>query len=170
MSEESKRETWKNNLYGDYWYQTLDTRGRIGHKAAKPNRPFSLTVEERRLNEESVAMDDQNPFRNGTFSPVTLVDTVEEYEEIVSDPNVRSEGDIKDLLDLNAKELRAELAKIDSKAILSILMTEVSGEDSDYSAAKIRAVKDRHGEVVGEIKVKPALGPSEAPKENPHLV
>ena len=147
-------EIWENRNRSEIWINRTDFKGEIQSVRIPPGQRVEITPEDRiRYNQEAAWDSSLDWFSNGALSQVQLLDTAEDYEELVANPNTRSESEIKDLLNLNANELKKELAKITSPLVLQRLKGYVESDEADkadnITVAKVKAVNARFEELNG---------------------
>ena len=87
MSEVVKKETWKNATLGSIGILKLDVRGIEQGTVVRAGKTVSLTVDERRLNQDHAASKAKDLFSNGALTPIRLIDDEQmtesaEYKEI----------------------------------------------------------------------------------------
>ncbi len=132
-------ETWKSNAAGmatikksvDGKLQPLTLRGR---------RVFHVTPNERRMNEAEHATDALNPWKNGTFTAVRLIDSEADAEEIKANPHQMTEQDMKDLLLGHHKTFDKRVAEISNVAILKVMRALADEMDDPSPSVKKVAV------------------------------
>jgi hypothetical protein len=136
-----EHETWENTGMSRVVLKKYSHSGELVDEMLNGRRKIMVTPHERRLNQELAANKHLDPFANGTLSPVHLIETADDLEEIKANPNLMSETDMKDLLKGHFKKLEARLAEIDSEPILNRLLEVASEEDASLS--KVNAIKTR---------------------------
>ena len=144
------REIWENKNKSQVWIMKENVRGDVESVPVRPGTRVELTVEDRQRNQEVSVDKSLDVFSNGMLSSVQLIDTAEDYEEVNSNPNSKSESEIRDLLELNANQLKKELAEIDSPLVIERLRDFVNSDDdkaSNVTVAKVKAVNARYEEL-----------------------
>jgi hypothetical protein len=147
-------ETWENKNRSEIWINRTDFKGEIQSVRIPPGQRIEITTDDRiRYNQEAAWDSSLDWFLNGALSQVHLLDTAEDYEELLSNPNTKSESELQDLLKLNANELKKELAKITSPLVLQRLKAYVESDEVDkaenITVAKVKAVNARFEELNG---------------------
>ncbi len=147
-------ETWENRNRSEIWINRTDFKGEIQSVRVPPGQRVEISPEDRiRYNQEAAWDSSLDWFSNGALSQVYLLDTAEDYEELVSNPNTKSETELRALLDLNANELKKELAQITSALVLQRLKGYVESDEADkadnITVAKVKAVNARFEELNG---------------------
>lgn len=96
-AEEQKLETWRNITRGRVVLQKYNSQGHLIDELIGGERQFHVTPAERRLNQERCANEELDPFANGTFAPVRLIDGEEDAKALADNPNVMSDSAMDDL-------------------------------------------------------------------------
>lgn len=155
-----EREIWRNLNLGDVWIDLNDPytpNMRVSHRIG-PGDQVSITTEERRFNQSRVPKKEQDLFTNGTLTPVQLVDSAADFEEIALSPNVKSETDLREMFGLPITKFKKELAEIDNVRLLERL-AELSGdEDINASVPQNRAIEARLADVRPDTDAERRLG------------
>lgn len=148
MNVSQDKELWENPNKGDVWPLVYDIQGNLVPTRVGPGQKIHLTAVERRINQERAYGPDGDLFQNGALSAVKVFDTAEDYEEIKSNSNTKSEKEIAELVKLPAPKLKKELETINSPFVMERLKELTEVEDSDLTVAKVNAIKARYEEVV----------------------
>lgn len=144
------KEIWQNVTKGNVGLLKLDVRGLEKGVVVPSGGKVTLTVEERRLNQDLAATPPQDLFSNGTLSPVRLVpDTVAEqdpdlaveYESIKDNPNFISESDMKQMFSRRIDAFKRELEKIENPAVVQRIRE--MAEEQDAKQSQITAIDER---------------------------
>jgi hypothetical protein len=150
---DSDKETWSNNGQGDVFVLTFDHTGKLRSVPIRSGQKLTMTIEERQLNQERAFAKDVDIFHNGRLTPVRLVDTAEDYEEIASNPNHLSEDDMKEILKLKGKTFSSRLETITNVIALE-RMVDLAGDDSlGVSMAQFKTLDKRLNDVRGTADV-----------------
>lgn len=156
----NEREIWRNLNAGDVYIDLDDPytpNVKRSHRIG-PGDQVSISVIERRFNQDRVPKKEQDLFTNGTLTPVQLVDTAADFEEIALSPNVKSESDLKEMFKLPITKFKSELKEIDNVRILERL-TEISEDDTlEVSLPQSKAIAARLVEVKPDIDIERNLG------------
>lgn len=147
MAEE--REVWSNLNAGDVYIDLNDPytpNVRRSHRIG-PGDQVSITVEERRFNQSRVPKKEQDLFTNGTLTPVQLIDSAVDFEEIALSPNVKSETDLKEMFGLAITKFKQELKEIDNVRLLERLVEISEDESLNVSLPQSKAIAARLEEV-----------------------
>lgn len=134
-------EAWQNVSRSRFVLKKLNSRGEIVEQMIAGRQTFHLSPEERVLNMELAASAAADPFSNGMFAPIRLVDGTEDLEEIASNPNLIGESDMAALVKGKIDALRTRLEGIQNPIVVN-RMLEVAYEQ-DSTVGKIDAIKQR---------------------------
>jgi hypothetical protein len=138
-------ETWENITDSRYVLRKFNARGDLADELIAGRKTFHLTTQERHINSEMVAASEQDPFKNGMFSPVRLLDGTEDADEIASNPNLISESEMAELVNGKVDPLRKRIGEINNAVVLRRFL-EVA-EASDSRVTTLKAIKERIDEV-----------------------
>jgi len=147
------QETWANPGKGDVFVLTFDHTGKLKSVPIRAGQKLTLTVKERQLNQERAFSGEVDMFTNGRLSPVRLVDSADDYEEIASNPNHLSEGDMVDILKLKGKAFSERLEDITNVIALERMYDLASDESASVSMTQFRALEKRLSVVRGDSAV-----------------
>jgi len=131
-------ETWENVGAGTTYVIQENRRGDEVHVQITGRRTFRLSTYERMITEERCLDPRNNPFKNGTFRPITVPEGV----NIESNPNAMSDADINRLFTASDVAWDEYMAVIDSPATLG-RMLELA-ENSNLSLKRYRELERRH--------------------------
>lgn len=148
------REVWKNNIRGKAYVLKEDPLGLSAQRVLEgvpSGQEVVLSSEDRRANELAAARPEANPFRNGTFIPVQLIESAQDYENISSDPNVMQESEIKEILELATTKFKSRIAGISSFHIIQGMIDMAEKEEVDITTAKLKALQARYDELKPEV-------------------
>lgn len=136
-----EHETWENTGDSRVVLKKYSHAGELIDEMINGRRKVVLTTNERKINQELAATQKMDPFMNGTFAPVRLIETADDLEQIRANPNLMSEGDMKALLKGRVAALETRLTEISSEAVLRRMVEVAEAEDAPVS--KLKAVKSR---------------------------
>lgn len=151
-----KVETWRNVSRGKVFIQKLDRRGEIAHMMVGPEKKFTITPEERRINQDAAYSPDQDFFTNGRFAPVRLIENDEdeelgeENEFFLSNANTMSESDILALFQKGRqkyKKFDETLEQITNPVTLTRMLDLMDSDDYDPTVRQREQVEARLQEV-----------------------
>lgn len=131
------KESWRNATKGIHGVLKFDRFGNEVHEQVRPGQTVQLSSDERLLNMDRAASESLDVFRNGTLVPVRLLEGTEDAAEIASNPNLKSESDLKDLLELHWKSFEKEIAGITNVTALSRLHEIAVEQDATMRQFKV---------------------------------
>lgn len=146
-------ETWENISHSRYIVKKFSAKGDLISEMINGRKKFHVTQRERHINQELAAAESMDPFANGMFVPIRLLETTDDAEQIASNPNLLGESDMVDLVKGNGNSLKKRLAEISNTIVLERLQ-EVAHEQ-DVAGSKLTSIADRLDE----------LKPSQVPNE-----
>lgn len=93
------------------------------------------------MNSDMAANEDLDVFKNGMMVPVRLIEGTEDKAEIASNPNLKSEGDLRELFSLHWKQFESEVAKITNVTTLNRLK-EIA-QEGDATVRQVNVIEAR---------------------------
>ena len=154
MARREELEIWENRNRSEFWVMKEDLSGQVNSVRVAPGKQIEISTYDRQRTQEQTVDPRFDWFTNGALSRVKLLDTADDIEELEANPNTKSEKELRDLLSLNANELKKELAEITSPLVLARLKAFIESDDSDDSdkaegltVAKSKAVMARYDEL-----------------------
>lgn len=139
------KETWTNMGRGSVYILTFDHTGKLRSTPVRPGAKVTVSTEERQINQERAFTADVDSFKNGTFVPVILADSVEDFHEIASNPNHLSEDDMRDMFKLKAADFKKKLVDITNVIAIERMheMAESETAGTSVSMAQFRALEGK---------------------------
>lgn len=141
----SNLETWTNISQSRHAIKRMGAHGVLKTEVIRGQSKFHISEEDRRLNMEMAANPRLDPFSNGQFTPVRLLDGTEDAQEIASNPNLISEDEMAKLIKGNVKTLEARLKEIENPVVIDRLLA--IAEESDTTVGRLKAIKTRQTEL-----------------------
>lgn len=141
-------EVWQNVSLGPKWYISFDAQGRQSTKTVKGGKTFTVSVLERRMNQEA-ANPAQCLFRNGTFvlRSGSQMTNVEEFESAEALTDAQIEIIVRDVIQGDADPADF-IGGLTSQVTLQRIL-EAFVLDGGAKATVIDAVKARITEIGG---------------------
>jgi len=140
-------ETWENIASYQNVIIRLDTRGDERQEVINGRRTFMLTAEERIITQDRIVDPAHDPFRNGSFRPVVVPDTI----SIETNPNAMSDDDILNIFKASDLAFGEWLKTIDSPQTLR-RMADLA-PDSDITMRRYKAIEARFREVKPQTRL-----------------
>lgn len=164
---DSKHETWRNTSLGIKWYKCFDVQGRETTKVVKGNGVFTLTTQERQMNQEA-SIPELDLFRNGTFVLKKAADETDPDE--IASPNSLTDAQIETIyreVTFGTENLSDYLGSIESpvtlQRMLEIFVSEPDSRDSDVKAIRNRMNEVNPSSVLGDRTVITRPEPEDKP-------
>lgn len=145
------KETWKNATDGYIVLAKIDRRGDVGHEIVPSGKTVAISVDERLMNQDSAANEDLNIFRNGMMVPVRLLEGTEDKAEIESNPNLKSEEDLRKMFGLQWKKFEIEVGEINNVTTLNRLKS--IAQEGDATVRQVNVIEARIAEVDPSVAV-----------------
>ena len=144
-------ETWENIAKSSHILKKYTSRGNgdMADEMIHGNKTFHVTTQERKINQEMAASPQDDPFANGRFSPVRLVDTADDLAEIAANPNLMGESDMVALVKGSLKALKERLAQVENQVVVERLLEVAASQD--VTMGKDAAIRERLAELSPEI-------------------
>lgn len=151
IENEDLYETWKNESKGTVVIKRVGRTGELVDEIVTGGKTIHLTPSERRLNQESFAEEEYDCFKNGTLSPVKLIETAEDAAQFIGNPNHLGESEMSEFFkDRRAvKALEERVAQISNPIALEKLVEVAIAEDA--SVRQLEIVKARLEEVAPSL-------------------
>ena len=132
-------ETWENISPSWNAIIKLDRRGDEYQEVIQERRTFMVTTEERLMLEDRVLDQKNNPFRNGSFRPVLVPDSV----SIDSNPNALSDDEIVSVLVSSDLAWDEWMTVIDSSSTVQRMVELAETTDKNVSLKRYQQLKAR---------------------------
>lgn len=149
-------ETWNNPGQARVVIKRMDHRGEPSRdELIRGGATFTITPEERAINQRMAYSPQLDFFRNGTLVPVALIEGSEMALEAATNPNLLSDGDMRSLLARRSGAAKtkadeaflAKLANIENATTLGRLLS--LSEEEDAPVSRVRAIQARLAEIEG---------------------
>lgn len=134
-------ETWQNIGRARYVLKKFSAKGDLVGEIIAGGRKFHVTTRERHINSEMTANSSLDPFSNGMFAPVKLLDSTDDLEQIASNPNLIGEDEMADLVKGKIDVLRKRLPEISNTIVLDRLLEVAKAQDA--TVGKVDAIEKR---------------------------
>lgn len=141
-------EVWENATQSNLVIRKRGEYGVEQEERVTGRKRLEITARDRRMNEDRIANPRNNPFRNGTLVPLVLTAESHDAEELVNNPNLMTEEEMKALVGAPDKRFNERLKTIDNATVLQRLLA-VAGEQ-DVRLSRYAAI-EAHLDDVKEI-------------------
>lgn len=160
-------ETWENIGNARFVLKRFSSKGDLVDEMIPGRKKFHVTTRERQLNMEMAADDESDPFSNGMFSPLRLLDSTEDAKEIAANPNLLGESEMSGLFKMRIDHFRKRLETVTNVVVLNRLLQVAS--ECDAPLSKVEAIKARTIEVAPPDFVEQAPPEAAAPSSRPFM-
>ena len=92
--DRSFTELWENITAPQYSILRFDIRGDLQHEMISGRRKFQVTTAERKITQDKILSEENDPFLNGAFRPIVVPDSV----SIQTNPNALGDDEIRSIL------------------------------------------------------------------------
>lgn len=145
---EEGQEVWENPNAGPRYIKQYNQEGKLVSVPIRPGKRFVLTTKERLINSDIAASEELDMFKNGQLVPVTLAETAQDYEKIMSNPNLISETDMAALFKIKkVADFRERLATITNKTVLERIQALADDDETNASVPQVKAIMNRLEEI-----------------------
>lgn len=142
-------EEWENIAQYQNAILRLDVRGEIVHEVVTGmNRPFYITTEERMLTQSRVVDEANDPFKNGSFRPITVPDSV----TVETNPNALGDDEILEIFRAGDFAWDEWIKTLDSPATLQ-RMIALADEAEGATVKRLRQLEARYREVKPQTRI-----------------
>lgn len=141
-------ETWRNTSESTFYVKARGSDGTLEHVCITAGRVFHVAPRDRRLNTLG-AVADLDPFSNGTFEAMELIETERDVDAIKANPAQVTDTEIRQLYAGPFVDLERRLATITNSITLRRMVAVGRNPDTGAAVAKVAAVEARLGEVSG---------------------
>ena len=148
MANNPNKETWRNSTKGKRHVLKYGPRGDLETEIVRSGGTVQLTPEEREINMDKAANDKLCIFRNGSLTPVRILDD-ELQAEFAANPNNLGDSEATKLFTAHWKTFDARLDEIDNMLTLERLLDIAEDPESGATVRQHTAIKARLEEVTG---------------------
>jgi hypothetical protein len=162
-------ESWKNIGASMVHIIKIAEYGRRESDLIYGGRLFTVTPQERRLNQSQCHDPANDPFTNGTFSPVALLEDEPDTTKLRNNPNVLDERDVQQLFAVSGEVFSERLVAITNPAAVDRLVEAAKRPETGASVQQLDILKRYRKLLVGE-KDEPAPATNAGPDGLPRAV
>jgi hypothetical protein len=159
-------ETWVNVSAGLVHLIKIGEYGRRETELVYGGRTFAITPQERRLNQSQIFDPIKNdPFSNGSFKPLVLLDDEKDTAILRANPNVLDDDAITELFALSGDAFNERLLTITNANAIDRLIDVARKPDTGASVQQVHILERYKKLLIGEKdEPEPAPGPEGIPK------
>jgi hypothetical protein len=144
-------ETWRNIGESMVHITRIGEYGKQETELVYGGRSFSITPQERRLNQNKCFNPERDdPFTNGTFSPVTLLDDEPDTPKLRANPNVLDDAGVEAIFQLTGDAFSQRLLEITNLTAVDRLIAAAKNPDVGASVQQLETVKKYRKLLAGE--------------------
>lgn len=154
-------ETWSNTGQSLVHITRIGEYGRRTSELVYGGRVFAITPQERRINQSQCYLPASDPFTNGTFTPVSLLDDEPDTEGLRTNPNVLNEQNVNEIFGLKGDEFNKRLMTITNINAVNRLI-DLAGQPSVGATVEQLEILRRYASLLSGDKDEPE--PSGTPK------
>lgn len=159
-------ESWLNTSPSLVYLTKIGEYGKRETDLVYGGRVFSLTPQERRLNQTQCFEPKNDPFTNGTFKPLALIDDEPDTESLRDNPNVLDDAAIAALFKLTGEAFSQRLIAITNPIAVDRLIETARQPSAGATVGQLETLK-RYKKLLSGEKDEPAAtepGPDPMPK------
>lgn len=131
-------EVWENQTRSTFYVRKRSERGMMVAMPVFGGKRFDITPKDRRINEERCASPAQNPFRNGTLAPISLLDAERDTATLKANPNILSPAARLALFRCKPADFQKRIKQITNPTLLQALLT--IAEDADATVRQVNFI------------------------------
>jgi hypothetical protein len=156
-------ETWKNSTAGTVYITRIGEYGKRISELIYGGRVFSITPQERRLNQNSCATPQLDMFSNGTLEAVSLLDDEPDTPKLRNNPNMLDEKEIPRLFRLRGEGFSERISTITNTATIARLLELARDPRMNATVQQFETLRRRERNLAGETENEPpAASPGDA--------
>lgn len=159
-------ETWSNTGPSLVHLIKIGEYGRRETQLVYGERTFTLTPQERRINQSQCFDPKNDPFVNGTFKPVALLDDEPDTAVLRDNPNVLDDDDILALFKLTGDTFNERLIAITNMTAVDRLIEVAKRPATGASVGQLETLK-RYKKLLTGGPEEPAAEPGPEPLPKP---
>jgi hypothetical protein len=159
-------ETWSNTSPSLVYLTKIGEYGKRETELVYGGRAFSLTPQERRLNQSQCFDSKNDPFTNGTFKPLALIEDERDTEALRNNPNVLDDDDIAELFKLTGEPFNQRLIAITNPTAVDRLIEVARQPSTDATVGQLETLK-RYKKLLSGTQDEPAAEPGPEPLSRP---
>jgi hypothetical protein len=159
-------ETWLNTSPSLVHLIKIGEYGKRETELVYGGRAVSLTPQERRINQSSCYDAKNDPFTNGTFKPLALIEDEPDTERLRNNPNVLDDDGVAELFTLTGEAFSQQLIAITNLTAVDRLIETAKQPATGASVGQLETLK-RYKKLLSGDKDEPAAEPGPEPVPKP---
>ena len=140
-------EVWRNVSKGTAVVYRFDHKGHLKDESVRGGSDVTLTSDERKINQQRARDASNDAFSNGMLQPIRLLDTVEDYESIASNPNHIGEDEMQKLFKLPVAKFRDRINEITNIVAMERIRELANDEETGAKLPLVNAANARYEEL-----------------------
>lgn len=152
-------ETWRNATAGTVYITRIGEYGKRISELIYGGRVFSITPQERRLNQNACANAKLDMFTNGTLEAVSLLDDEPDTPKLRNNPNMLDEREIPRLYRLRGEAFTERIAQISNPATIARLLELARDPRLNCTVQQFETLRRRERALAGEAEEDRPPGP-----------
>lgn len=152
-------ETWKNVSPSMVHITKIGEYGKRETELVYGGRAFSLAPQERRLNQNQCFDPADDPFTNGTFRPLVLLDDEPDTPRLRTNPNILDDAAVAAIFGLNSEAFNQRLVKITNMGVIDRLIEAAKAPNIGASVQQLETLKKYRKLLTGDTE-EPKTEPS----------
>lgn len=149
-------ETWQNVTAGTIYLTRLGEYGKRISELVYGGRVFSITPQERRLNQSACATEALDMFRNGTLQPKSLLDDEPDTPLLRENPNILDDKEIARVFRLRGEVFAQRIATITNSATIARLLELAREPRLNATVQQFELLRRRERALAGEAEAEAA--------------
>lgn len=159
-------ETWLNTSPSLVYLTKIGEYGKRETELVYGGRAFGLTPQERRLNQNQCFDSKNDPFTNGTFKPLALLEDEHDTQALRNNPNVLDDDGVAELLKLTGEAFSHRLIAITNPTAVDRLIEIAKQPSAGATVGQLDTLK-RYKKLLSGDKDEPAAEPGPEPVPKP---
>jgi hypothetical protein len=143
-------ETWVNAGPSLVYLTKIGEYGRRESELVYGGKVFGITPQERRFNQSQCYDAKNDPFTNGTFKPLVLLDTEPDTERLRSNPNVLDDDRVAGLFKLTGEAFSQRLLEVTNATAVDRLIDIAKQPSTGASVQQLDILKRYRKLLAGE--------------------
>lgn len=139
---EQRFETWKSVTRSKVRIKRIGEFGRIYSESILAGARFTITPEERRLNQVETSKKEYDVFSNGMLQPLSLFEDDPDFDVLMESPNHLPEEDPSKIFRLHGDKFRQRVQAITSVATVRRLLELADDERTKATVAQHRVIEE----------------------------
>lgn len=150
VPREAGIEQWKNTTAGMIYITRIGDYGKKQTELIGSGRVFSITPQERRLNQNGCATPALDMFQNGTLAAVSLLDDEPDTPKLRDNPNMVDEREIPRMFKLRGEHFSDRIELISNPATIGRLLELARDPRLNATVQQFEMLRRRERAIAGQ--------------------